>query len=281
MNLTSKNSIIFNVGGGAVLLTVAGYVVTSFFTTAAVSPCTKRYPAGHQLTFDAPGGRAMSATELQARFGSRQWGLLRNANVVNAGGKTPINNLEVMLAPTDDDEGTGENGVGFTWERHELAKSTAACLSYSVFLPAEFAFQEPGHLPGLFGAADVSEIDELAPDDSFAIRVGWGQARDSGLDVRVPGSSGYWETPPPKTIWPTGCWVSVEQEIQLNTLDEADGLMRLWINGALVINRGGMTLRKTPQSTLSGVVSDIRYARTLSAPVKVRVSPNSPAMAMS
>jgi hypothetical protein len=225
------------------------------------------------MTFDAPGGRAMSPIELQARFGSRQWGLSRNANVVNAGGKTPINSLEVTLAPIDDDEGTMQNGVGFTWEPHELGKATSACLSYSVFLPAGFGFQEPGHLPGLFGASDVSQIDDLQPADSFAVRVGWGQAGDSGLDVRVPDSSGYWETPPRKTIWPTGRWVKVEQEVKLNAPDLADGLMRLWVDGALTINRGGMTLRKSAQSELSGIVSDIRYARTVSTVAKVRVSP--------
>ncbi|MBK9080350.1 MAG: hypothetical protein IPL91_15240 [Hyphomicrobium sp.] len=273
MSSTSKNSIIFNIAGAGVLLTVAGYIVTSFITTPAVLPCTQRFPAGHQLSFDGPGGRAMSAIDLQARFGTRQWGLSKNVEIVKAGGKSTVNSLEVTLAPIDDDEGTTQNGVGFTWAPQGLEKGTSACLSYSVFLPDGFGFNEPGHMPGLYGASDVTQIDELAPSDSFAVRVGWGQAGDSGLDVRIPDSSGYWETPPRKAIWPTGRWVSVEQEIKLNTPDQADGYVRLWIDGALTINRGSIILRKSAQSGLSGVVSDIRYARTVSKLAKIRVSP--------
>ena len=128
-------------------------------------------------------------------------------------------------------------------------------------------------LPGLFGASDVSQIDELEPADGFAVRVAWGQAGDAGMDVRIPSSSGFWETPPRKTNWPLGRWVTVEQEVHLNTPGTDDGAMRLWIDGALTIDRGRMPLRNSAQSVLSGVVADIGYARTLSAPAHVRVSP--------
>lgn len=273
MSSPSMNSILFNVAGGAVLLTVAGYMATSLFMTPTVLPCGTRYPAGFQWTYDGPGGKPLHPVDLQARSGSREWGLLKNAAIVPGAGPSKDSVLEVHLAATGDDEGGTQNGVGFTWQPHELAKATSACLSYSVFLPEGFAFHEQGVLPGLFGASDISQIDDLKPDDSFALRVGWGQAGDAGLDVRIPATSGYWETPPRKTTWPLGRWVSIEQEVKLNTPGHEDGLMRLWVDGALTIDRGGMPLRKTAQSELSGVVSDIGYARTISAPAKVRISP--------
>ena len=224
------------------------------------------------MAFDAAGGRAMSAVELQARFGSRQWGLLKNATVVKTSDQAPFNSLEVTLAPVDEEEPV-QNGVGFTWERPDMAKASWACLSYSVFLPAGFGFKEPGHLPGIFGARDATQIDEVEPEAGFAARVGWGLGGESGIDVLTPGATGYWEIPPRKTVWPTGRWVTVEQELQLNSPGNADGLMRLWIDGSLTINRHGITLRKTDALDLSGVVSDIRYARTVSTPDKIRVSP--------
>lgn len=273
MSSSSRNSILFNVAGGAVLLFVAGYMTTSFFVTPAVLPCTQRYPTGFQLTFDGANGKPMNPVDLQARSGSREWGLLQNATVVLQPEKASSSVLEVKLAPTDADSGTNQNGVGFTWQPHELAKASSACLSYSVYLSNDFTFKEPGVLPGLFGASDVSQIDELQPDDSFAVRVGWAQAGDAGIDVRIPTSSGYWEAPPRKVIWPVGRWVTIEQEVKLNTPGEADGQLRLWVNGALTIDSVGMSLRKSAQSELSGVVADIGYARTISDPAHVRVSP--------
>lgn len=273
MSSPSMNSIMFNVAGGAVLLTVSAYMLSSFFLQPAIVPCAGRYPAGFQLTFDGAGGKPMTPIDLQARSGSREWGLLQNASVVPGDRGSTDSVLDVKLAPTDAESGTSENGVGFTWQPNEIAKAQSACLSYRVFLPADFAFKERGMLPGLFGAADVSQIDELEPADSFAVRVAWGQAGDAGMDVRIPSSSGFWETPPRKTNWPLGRWVTVEQELKLNTPGADDGAMRLWIDGALTIDRGGMPLRNSAQSVLSGVVADIGYARTLSAPVHVRVSP--------
>lgn len=273
MSSPSMNSILFNVTGGAVLLTVVAYMVSSYFILPSVAPCASRYPAGLQLAFDGPGGKPLSPIDLQARSGSREWGLLQNAQVVAGAGPERNSVLEVKLAATDDDEGTTENGVGFTWQPHEISGASSACLSYSVFLPTGFEFHEQGILPGLFGASDVSQIDDLQPEDSFALRVGWLQAGDAGVDVRIPASSGYWETPPRRTTWPLGRWVKVEQEVKLNAPGQDDGLMRLWVDGALTIDRGGMPLRKSAQAELSGVVGDVAYARTISAPAQVRVTP--------
>ncbi len=265
---------LFNVGGGAILLTVVGYAITSFFTTPAVMPCTSRFPSGVQLAFARENGKLLSPVELQARSGSREWGLLKNAHISPSAQGTPSGGaLEVKLASTENEDQTSQNGVGFIWQLPEVAKASSACLSYSAFVPADFKFNEPGYLPGLFGAADVTQIDELQPEDSFAIRMGWAEAGDVGIDVRVPTSAGYWEGAAHKKLWPTGRWVKVEQEVRLNTPGQDNGALRLWIDGGLIINRAGIELRKTSQSQLSGVVSDIGYARTLSDVAVVKVSP--------
>lgn len=268
----SLNSMLFNIAGVAVLLTAAGYMVVSFVMTPAVLLCSARFPTGVQMTYDAPNGQPLTPVELQGRSGLREWGLLKNAKVVPANGMTG-GVLEVSLASTDDEDKANQNGVSFTWQPHQLSKASAACLSYSVYLPEKFAFNEPGFLPGLFGASDLSQVDEKVPLDGFAARIGWAQAGDFGVDMRVSTVSGYWEGASSKTVWPRGRWVKVEQEIQLNKPGQSDGVMQVWLDGALTINAGGLKLRDTAQSVMSGAVSDIGYARTLSDPAIVRVSP--------
>jgi hypothetical protein len=265
-------SIAFNVAGGGVLLIVASYMVYSYVTTPAIVACTSRYPAGQQFTLRNSSGKPLSVAELQGHTGSREWGLLKNAKVL-AGERGE--SLEVTLASTDteEEETASQNGVGFVWPVRELGKASAACLSYGVFIPAGFAFKEPGLLPGLYGASDLSQIDELAPDDSFVSRMGWSNGGDVGVDVRVPAHNGYWEGATRKKRWATGRWVRVEQEIALNAPGQADGALRVWIDGALTINRTQMVLRKSALSVLSGVVSDIGYARSLSDVATLRVSP--------
>jgi hypothetical protein len=268
----SFNNVVFNFAGIGVLLTAAGYMVTSYISTPAVLPCTARFPTGMQMSFDGAGGKPLTPVELQGRSGSREWGILKNAKAVKADGISGAA-LEVTLASTEDEDKSNQNGISFTWQPHQLATASAACLSYSVYLPPKFGFNEPGYLPGLFGAADVSQVDEIEPQDSFAARIGWAQAGDFGVDMRIPSSGGYWESAHRKTLWPTGRWVKIEQEVVLNTPGQEDGAMRVWFDGALTINNTGLTLRKNAQSPLSGVVSDIGYARTLSDVVAVHVSP--------
>jgi hypothetical protein len=264
------NSIVFNLAGGAVLLIVGGYMITSFLTTPAILACTTRYPAGQQFSLRDVQGEPLSPIELQGRTGSREWGLLKNAKVV--GGKKGAS-LEVTLATTEDEDRASQNGVGFVWPVREMSKASAACLSYGAYIPAGFAFKESGLMPGLYGANDLSQIDELAPEDSFATRMGWATAGDVGVDVRIPAHNGYWEGAMRKFVWPTGRWVKVEQEVILNTPENADGMLRVWVDGALTINRKKVTFRKSPQAGFSGVVADIGYARTLSDVVALHFSP--------
>ncbi|MEQ1651502.1 MAG: polysaccharide lyase [Hyphomicrobium sp.] len=266
----SLNSIVFNLLGGGVLVTVVGYMIMSYFTTPLVEPCTTRFAAGQQFTFHDANGKALSPVELQGRTGSREWGLLQNARVVQSSGGSTT--LEVTIASTENEELNSQNGVGFTWQVPELEKASAACLSYSAYLPKGFGFKEPGHLPGLFGAADVTQIDALKPEEGFATRMGWGAAGDFGVDVRVPTIGGFFEGPRRRTVWDTGRWVNIEQEVRLNTPGQANGILRVWADGALTINRQGLTFRNAPEATFSGVVADIGYARTLSDIAKIRVS---------
>ncbi len=273
MSKLNMNAILFNAGGVAVLLTAVGYMGYSFFVTERVPHCSARYPAGQQFAFDSDKGKPLSPIEFQARAGLREWGVLQNAKIGTTTDGPAGGVMEVSLATTGDEDKADQNGVGFLWQPGDMSTANSACLSYSVFIPEGFTFSEPGYLPGLFGAADTAQLDESQPADGFAVRMGWAQKGEIGAEVRSPATAGYWQTSDRRAHWPLGRWVSIEQEVTLNTPGSVDGVMRIWIDGALTVESNVVNLRSTPQSTLSGVVSEIGYARTASEVSAIKVSP--------
>jgi isochorismate hydrolase len=67
--------------------------------------------------------------------------------------------------------------------------------------------------------------------------------------------------------------VFVEQEVKLNTPGQDDGVLRMWVDGQLKVQNLGTNLRGRPETALTGVVSDIGYARGSSDAVAIKVSP--------
>lgn len=273
MNSSSSN-FVFNLIGGGIIVFVVGYMLTTFFAAPTVQLCSQRFPAGIQLSYADAGGHLMTPQALEARSNARHWGFSENATAVAVENEHFLSALQVKLAAVEsDDDEPPRSGVGFVWRPRELASASAACLSYSVFIPDSFTFPESGFLPGLFGARNLSEIDDVRPEDSFAARVVWQSAGDVGVDVRHPGAGGFVEGAPRKMVWPTGRWVPIEQEVRLNGKGQADGYLRTWIDGVLTLNRDGMTLREKPDGGLSGIVADIGYARNQGEVAALRVSP--------
>ena len=275
MNMPKNfNSIIFNLAGVAVMLTAGGYMVMSFLLTPRVEVCTKRYAPGQQFVYDSIKGKPLTPIDLQARSGSREWGLLQNAKIVKGDDGAPGSILEVSLAATGNEDKIDQNGVGFIWPVSDLAKASAGCLSYSAYLPAKFDFKDAGFLPGLYGAADVTQIDEIKPEAAFVARMGWATGGDLGVELRLPGEQGgYWQGASRRTTWGTGRWVRVEQEVKLNTQGSQDGLLRVWIDGYLTIDKAGIDYRRGSDAVFSGIVSDIGYQHSASTVAALRLSP--------
>lgn len=273
MSKPTFNSIVFNLAGGAVLLIVGGYMIASFFKSGIVQQCSMRYPAGQQFALDAEQGRPLTPIELQARAGLREWGILQNTKILPSDGVAGGNALNVLLATTGNEDRVDENGIGFVWPVAAMAGAQSACLSYSVYLPDGFEFKTAGILPGLYGGSDVVDIDSQQPGSGFATRVGWAPGGDVGVEVRSPSTQGYWQGAATVTTWSTGRWLAIEQEVKLNTPGQDDGIVRMWANGRLVVQNLGVNLRTQDQTTLTGVVSDIGYARGKGEPAIIRVSP--------
>lgn len=273
MKRPNLQSVLFNGAGVAILLTVAGYMVHSFFKNEQIPRCSQRYPAGQQFSMQSSSGGVMSPIELQASLPSREWGLLRNARVVTIEGNQS-HFLQVALAATDDEEGTRTNGVGFVWKPEKLEGANSACLSYKVFFSKDFKFEGEGYLPGLFATPDLAALDEPKPSGGFVARMGW--QKDGTVNVALnamSATSGRWIGANTRAVWPIGTWVDVEQELKFNEKGKANGLLRVWMNGELQLDNGKLDLGANDQVSLTGIVSDIHYLRGPVATSRLTVSP--------
>ena len=273
MKFPSVQSVLFNGAGVAILVTVVGYMANSFFTTEQIPRCSQRYPAGQQFSMQNSSGGVMSPIELQASLPSREWGLLRNARVITSK-DDQSQFLQVVLAATDDEEGTRTNGVGFVWKPEKLEGARSACLSYKVYLSKDFKFEGDGYLPGLFAAPDLEALDVPQPAGGFVARLAW--QKDGAVNVALnaaPATSGRWIGTSSRAIWPLGTWVNVEQEVRLNKKGKANGLLRVWFDGRLQLDSGTLDLGANDQVSLSGIVSDIHYLRGPVATSRLTVSP--------
>ena len=273
MKKLNAQSFIFNIAGGVMLVTVVGYMVKEQIKGHTVQRCSERYAAGEQFALQNGRGDLLSAIELQARSGSREWGILKNTKVVKASGAPLGRALQVSLTSTQNEDQADQNGLGYVWPVASMSNSKSACLNYSVMIPRSFKFTEPGYLPGLFAGNSATALDQHPSVGGMVARMGWVQAGELGVELRAPAIPGAWLGGLSTVEWPTGRWVSVEQEVRLNTPGKADGVVRVWIDGSLRVEDAALDLRGSDQFALSGVVSDIGYAHTASVPADFQVSP--------
>ena len=76
---------------------------------------------------------------------------------------------------------------------------------------------------------------------------------------------------------PRGQWVSLEQEIVLNKPGARDGALRVWADGALVLEKTGLVIRDKAQTQISGVLAEttlsLQAGTTLPKDQKILLSP--------
>lgn len=277
MTKPTLNSILFNAAGIGILISTFSYLGYSFFVTEKIPRCSSRYLSPTQFDFSAENGKPMTPLELQARGGTSEWGVLQNANIVAGSGGAPDRILKVALAPTNNEDKVDQNGVSFVWNVDNLNNATSSCLSYKVFIPADFSFPEPGYLPGVFGigpqAPEPEEGEQAKPSEGFQVRIAWAAKGDVGVEVRSAKSEGTWLFASRTTLWPVDRWVDVEQEVVLNTPGVEDGKVRTWIDGSLVIDYDQAYFRGVQETLRSGVLAEIGYARSASDPKTLQISP--------
>ncbi|WP_152415263.1 polysaccharide lyase [Caenispirillum salinarum] len=227
--------------------------------TPAVVACSVRYPLVADLT---PAMAARNGKKaIREGFDSRkQWGTKKNVRVLrprDSGIGEPA--LRVTYPKgTSSPSDNGKGGAGF-YSAMEIPPGTdRACLRYKVRFPEGFEFVKGGKLPGLYGGKAPSGGDDVSGENGFSMRLMWredgqgevyeyvankGEDTDYGLSV----GRGLW-------TFPTGRWVTVEQEVILNDPDRADGIVRIWIDGKPILEQDDIAYRTEEGDAISGLM---------------------------
>jgi hypothetical protein len=254
MKLPATRVILFNVAAGLVTIAAVVAVVRSLVRTPELAPCAERYPSGTAFALEQ-GGVLLTSADLQARLSGKDIGLGDNVKIARMkDAPTPVA-LGVTLAkgsvaPHVHDVPRG--GVTFAWDPRSVRGKTAACLAYSVLLPAGFQFHHGGVLPGIRGSEDADQLKE-----GFMALLAWRRNGRLGVTTFIDNRSGPVEVEP--ITFPEGRWVKLEQEVVLNDPKKTDGVLRVWVDGKLAIDRSDLAYRDRPEVTVTGVSASVHY----------------------
>jgi hypothetical protein len=275
MQRPSTRMILFNAAGVVIGVSVLVGLLRPLFVTPTPTPCSQRYQ--HSMTFQlARGGVMLSAADLQSSLGGRDLGVIDNVSITpEKNGPVPVS-MSIRLprgaaSPLSAAERKG--GMSFPWEPRSLARAPAACVSYDVWLPADFDFARAGRLPGLIGA-------DVTGQESFAARILW---RPGGAGAATLRTLSLGEARQPALglegfALPRGQWFKIEQEVVLNTPKQANGRLVVWIDGTMVAERNDLVFRTDAAVAVTGVAADVFYGGDDAATIvpkdaTVRLSP--------
>lgn len=256
MKMPSTRVVLFN--AAAILIAVAAIIaaIRSFLVSSSIDPCSERYATSMVFPLERDGA-ILTATDIQARTGGRDAGLLENLEIIPLKrGPTPIA-MSVSLpkgSAAPNSSVVPKGGISFPWQPRSLRDQPAVCLSYNIQLPADFDFNLGGLLPGVLGRADQS-------DDHFLVQAAWRQGGTVGSTNFVTLAGKKWKqvADSESFTFPRGRWVKVDQEVVLNNPDQENGILRIWIDGALAIDKNDFGYRTKPDVGIAGVAADIFY----------------------
>lgn len=272
---------IVNIGGGIAATLLVAYLVISYryFDDTPVG-CMAAYTNAAKFDLQNSQGLPMSMIELQARAGTGEQGLMHNASIVNLSEGPAAAALEVKLGRADPNDSTSPIGIHFAWRPLGIAGATHACLRYSVLLPEDFDFSLGGTLPGIFGGTMPDRV-EPAGEKSFALRTHWfrngaSQFRVQSKSVNDNGTLSIGREGAVKLA--RGRWMTIDEEVVLNSAGAADGVVRIWVDGKKVAENKKLKLREDERTGIDGVVATVGFsgnARDISSSANgsLRLSP--------
>ncbi len=256
--------LIVNAVGGTALAIVAGWIMYTSFGSDAVSVCEARYLSSVRFALADEAGSPLTTSEFQARAGSSEFGILDNTEIASDDTAPEGHALQVRLAQGTSSgygDSASRGGVGFMWAPQDLQATSAACLSYSVYLPEKFSFSGPGVLPGLVVGQNFDARGEPSIGGGVVARPVWLKDGGSNVHLQFAGNDGWQNIAAghSRKVWPRGRWVSVDEEFVLNTPGKKDGVVRLWVDGQLASENANLAVRQDENLQFAGVLADIHY----------------------
>lgn len=264
MKLPSNKALLINAGIVLTILFAAIVGVRDFFIGRTEPICTERYSKMALLPLER-GGQLLKPEDIQASANGQDHGVMTNMSIRRLKDAPAVTAMGVKLeAGTAHANGTAQpqGGVSLPWRpRGVPADLSAGCLTYHVFLPADFDFEDGGTLPGLFG---LSEADGKVTDRAD-VRFVWGGAGTvhQFMFADTPESSAQFTTPANVhgAPMPVGRWVRIDQEVILNSPGVGNGKTRLWIDQVLRAEIRNADLRDNVKLAIQGVTMDVHFGQ--------------------
>ncbi|GGX95211.1 hypothetical protein GCM10007160_23450 [Litchfieldella qijiaojingensis] len=226
-------------------------------TVPQEAPCSQRYPL---VANPAPAmGSETPKDAVRQGFGTkRDWGTEENVEILSpsaTGLNEPglrVHYPEGTSSPGDTEKG----GAGFYAEEAALMSSDRGCLQYRVRFESGFDFVKGGKLPGLYGGEAPSGGTNANGENGFSMRFMWREDGQGELYEYVVNQDDKYGSSVGRGLWhfPPGRWVTVEQEVILNTPGQEDGVARVWIDGQPILEQNGIVYRTTDDVRIDGLM---------------------------
>jgi len=157
-------------------------------------------------------------------------------------------------SPTVSELGNPLGGAQF-YANLKLPPQEALLLSYYVRFSDDFQFVKGGKLPGLFGGQGNNGGDIPDGTDGFSTRYMWRRNGEGEIYAYLPTSENY-GTSIGRGSWrfDPGEWYYLQQEVILNQPNQANGSIRVWVNGKEVIHETELIFRTVDHLKIDGIL---------------------------
>lgn len=214
---------------------------------AQVTPCSQRTPLIWTLSFPV----TSPSRWLHSLPAYRIWGTQNMA--VRQDGSTKL--LEVTYPKGSIDPAATMapvGGSGFLYG--SPAPTFSGCLAYDVRFDPNFDFARGGKLPGLYGGNAPSGGADA--NMGFSTRYMWRTGGAGEVYAYLPDKKGAYGESISPGAWNfmPGEWQRLEQEVDVNHVGRHDGVLRVWVDGRLVVNRTDMLYRVNDNVLLAGLM---------------------------
>ncbi|MGQ7249847.1 polysaccharide lyase [Halomonas sp. V046] len=226
----------------------------------SVAACSERYPL---VASPTPALGLQSADEaIREGFSTtRTWGTEDNVELLGGGASRStalrVGYPEGTSSPGDTEVG----GAGFYSAPEGFSGRDHACLRYAVRFEDGFDFVKGGKLPGLYGGEAPSGGDKVTGENGFSLRYMWrengqGELYEYVADSRESDDDSDYGDSVGRGLFsfPTGQWVTLEQEVILNDPGQENGVVRVWVDGRPVLEQQGMVYRTSDDVTIDGLM---------------------------
>jgi polysaccharide lyase-like protein len=236
------------------LIILAGYG-PSLLAPSTAQPCGERFANSTVFRLERDGA-LLSSADILDKAGPGSVGVVENIDVMRPRDTSVPAAMQIELRGKSNSLNSAKPGIAFPWQPRSVQKLAAACLSYKVFFYGDLEFQGGGVLPGLQGQDQSGQSQER-----FTANVAWRQDGQAGATIaRSGGNEAQTQYPEANgVVFPRAGWVKIDQEVILNSPGQFDGILRVWVDGSLAIEKTNIGYRSKPDVLLSGVATDVFY----------------------